>query len=184
MKVFLFHCWGGDGRSCWSGWLADKLRARGIEVIAPDFPNSSEPKLDEWLDRVRSHVTKFDAKDNWVLVGHSLGCPSILHLLERFDKSERVKAVFLVSGSSEDIGIPQLTNFFADGFDWEKIKQKSSKFVVINSDNDPFVPLDEGECLANLVNGEFLVEPGAGHINEGSGFTKYERLLKLILEFG
>ena len=45
MKLFLLHCWGGDGRSCWSGWIADRLREKGIEVIAPDFPDPSTPDL-------------------------------------------------------------------------------------------------------------------------------------------
>jgi hypothetical protein len=182
MKIFLFHCWGGNGRSCWSGWLADQLivLSPGSRVLLPDFPNTSNPELEEWLATTRKPVPRFEPKDDWVLVGHSLGCPTILRLLESFDDSERVKAVVLVAGFAKDLGISEIRNFVNRDFDWKKIRKKAKKFIVINSDNDPFIELSEGERMAKLLGAEFIVEHDAGHINEGSGFTKYPRLLKLL----
>ena len=182
MKVFLLHCWGGDGRSCWSGWTADNLRAKGIEVIAPDFPNPSTPHLEEWLATIRSQIKNFDGE--WVLVGHSLGCPTILRLLESFDKNEKIKCAIFVAGFAQDLGIPEIKNFVDKDFNWEKIKSKCGKFVVINSDTDPFIQLSEGERYAKLLGAEFLVERNGGHINEGSGYTKYPRLLDIIEKLG
>ncbi len=178
MKVFIFHCWGGDSRSCWRGWLADKLREKGIEVVAPDFPDSINPSLEKWLAVVRKQVKEFDG--DWILIGHSLGCPTILRLLETFGEKEKVKAAVLVAAFAKDLGIPEIRDFVSMDFNWEKIKRKCNWFVVINSDNDPFIELSEGERVAKLLEAEFIVERGAGHINEGSGFTKYERLLELI----
>jgi predicted alpha/beta hydrolase family esterase len=51
---------------------------------------------------------------------------------------------------------------------------------VVNSDNDPFIQLGEGERVADHLGAEFIVEHGGGHINEGSGYKKYERLLEII----
>jgi hypothetical protein len=178
MKLFLLHCWGGDGRSCWSGWIADKMREKSIEVISPDFPNSSTPHIEEWLAAIRSKVEKFD--EEWVLVGHSLGCPTILRLLERFDKGEKIGTAIFVAGFAKDLLIPEIQNFVYKDFDWEKIKNGATRFIVINSDNDPFIELSEGERLAKLLGAEFMVEHKGGHINEGSGFTKYDRLLTLL----
>ncbi|MBI5227199.1 alpha/beta fold hydrolase [Candidatus Micrarchaeota archaeon] len=180
MKVFLFHCWGGDGRSCWSGWLADELRAKGIEVIAPDFPERANPHIEDWLTEVRNKVKTFDPKDEWILIGHSLGCPTILRLLETFTEKEKVKGIILVAGFAKDLMIPELQNFVYKPFDWEKIKSKAKKVFVINSDNDPFIELSEGERLAKMLGCEMTLEPKAGHINEGSGFKKYDRLLQII----
>ncbi|MBU0532329.1 alpha/beta hydrolase [Candidatus Micrarchaeota archaeon] len=177
MKAFIFHCWGGDSRACWRGWLADELRNRNYEVVAPNFPNTMEPKLEEWLDETRSHVKKFN--EEWVLIAHSLGCPTILHLLETFN-DEKVKAVILVAGFAIDLGIPEIANFTDQDFNWEKIKKGSNKFIVINSDNDPFIELEEGKRMAKLLGAEFIVEHNGGHINEGSGFTKYPKLLELM----
>ncbi|MEW6748439.1 MAG: alpha/beta fold hydrolase [Candidatus Micrarchaeota archaeon] len=180
MKVFLFHCWGGDGRSCWSGWLQDELRVSGLEVLSPDFPETQNPELSDWLATVRKHVPKFEARAGWVFAGHSLGCPTILRLLESFGSDEQAELVILVAGFAKDLGIPQIRNFVEKDFDWEKIRSKAKRFVVINSDNDPYIQLEEGERLAKLLNTELITEHGAGHINEGSGFTRYPRVLEII----
>jgi len=182
MKFFLFHCWGGDGRSCWSGWLADTLRARGHEVFSPDFPDTNEPRPERWLSKARETIPRFDPKDEWVLIGHSLGCPTILRLLESFDQSERVKGVILVAGFAKDLGIPAINDFVKHPFGWKKIRARAEKFVIINSDDDPYIELKEGERLSKQLSAKLIVEHGAGHINEGSGFTNYPRLLGIISE--
>jgi len=182
MNIFLFHCWGGNGRSCWSGWIADQLIVSSLKsrVLLPDFPETQNPRLEKWLAVTRKLVPRFEPKDEWVLVGHSLGCPTILRLLEKLDESERIACVILVAGFAKDLGINEIRNFVEEDFNWKKIKKKAKKFIVINSDNDPFIELSEGERMAKLLGADFIVEHDAGHINEGSGFTKYERLLKLL----
>jgi len=178
MKLFIFHCWGGDSRGCWRGWLADKFREEGVEVANPDFPNTNNPKLVEWLNETRAIIPEFNSE--WVLVAHSLGCPTILRLLETFNDSEKVGTVILVAAFAKDLGIPEIANFVDSEFDWEKIKKSADKFIVINSDDDPFIDLSEGERLAKLLDAELIVEHGGGHINEGCGYTKYEKLVDII----
>ncbi len=182
MNFFLFHCWGGNGRSCWSGYIADEMTKAGARVLAPTFPNTDEPVLGEWLAETRKLVPRFAPKDEWVLISHSLGGPAILRLLESFGDGEKVKAVILVAGFAKDLGIPQIRNFVEKEFDWEKIRRGAERFIVISSDNDPFIPLSEGERMAKHLGPdcEFIVERGAGHINEGAGFTSYPRLLDLM----
>lgn len=76
--------------------------------------------------------------------------------------------------------MPPIRNFVEHDFNWEKIRAGAGKFIVVNSDNDPFIDLDEGKRLAGLLNAELIVERGAGHLNEGSGFTEYPRLLDIV----
>ncbi|MEW6035566.1 MAG: alpha/beta fold hydrolase [Candidatus Micrarchaeota archaeon] len=180
MKFFLFHCWGGDGRSCWSGWLQDELRVLGYEVLSPDFPETQNPKLEAWLATARSIVPEFRPEDGWVLISHSLGGPAILRLLESFGPGEKAKAVIMVAGFAKDLGIREIRNFVDRDFDWKRIREKADKFIVISSDNDPYIELSEGQRMAKLLNAKLITEPGAGHINEGAGFTKYERLMEII----
>jgi predicted alpha/beta hydrolase family esterase len=186
MKFFLFHCWGGTSKSCWSGWLEGVLRSigsdgfGGFEVLNPDFPDTDNPKLEKWLAKARKTNKKFAPEEEWVLIGHSLGCPAILRLLETFDKTEKAKAVILVAGFAKDLNIPEIRNFVDRDFDWKKIRDSAEKFIVISSDNDPYIPLPEGERMAKLLGAEFIIEHNAGHINEGQGFDRYERLLGII----
>lgn len=182
MKIFLFHCWGGDGNSCWSGWLSNILTKLGTQVISPDFPNSSDPNLKEWLDAISKNTNFQEFDSDWILAGHSLGCPTILRVLERLEEGKKVKAAILVAGFAKDIGIPQLKSFIDTPFDWNKIRKSAEKIIVINSDDDPFIELSEGKRMADLLGAEFIIEHNAGHINEGSGFGPYPRLLRIIQE--
>jgi len=43
-------------------------------------------------------------------------------------------------GSASNAG--ELSSFFANIIDWEKIKKQAKRFVAIHSDNDPWVPLE------------------------------------------
>jgi len=134
--------------------------------------------LEEWLAEARRHVKDFN--DDWVLIGHSLGCPAILRLLETFGQEERVGAAILVAGFAKDLEIPQIRNFVESKFDWPKIRKSCRRFVVINSDNDPYIRLDEGQRLAESVGADLIVEHGGGHINEGSGYSSYPLLIKIL----
>lgn len=181
MKVLILHCWGGNARGCWRGWLADGLRKNGVEVVNPELPDTNTPRLDEWLGTIRKRIKKFD--EDWILVGHSLGCPTILRLLESFGKEEMIHTAILVAAFAKKLaGYPPLDNFVEAPFDWKKIKTKAKRFVVINSDNDPFIELSEAERVTGLLGTELVVERNGGHMNEGGGWAKYERVLKLICE--
>ncbi len=182
MNILILHCWGGDARGCWRGWLADRLREKGHIVVVPDLPDTMRPHLVAWLKEIRKHVKKFD--DSWILVGHSLGCPTILRLLESFGAGEKIRAAFMVAAYADKFpGSEVIDNFVEGEFDWKKIKRGSGKFIIINSDNDPFINLSEGKRVAKLTGAEFIVERNSGHINAGAGWLKYERLLGLVLSF-
>lgn len=180
MKAIIVHGWGADSGSNWFPWLKRELEKLGIETVCPDMPDPHYPMKQEWMDELRTIVPSFAEKDEIILIGHSLGGPAILRLLETFGKGEKARAAILVSGFTGDIGIPQILNFTEGAFDFAKIKKAASEFYIINSDNDPYVPISEGEHLAIELGTRLIVEPGAGHINSGDGYLRYGRLLKLI----
>jgi len=145
----------------------------------PDFPNTNFPKLFEWL---KFFEKNFSLRKDTILVGHSLGAPFILRLLERLPEGQKIGACFLVSGFERPLGFPETENFVDKPFDWEKIRQSCEKFVVIHSDNDPYVPLAIGKDLAKSLNVKLIIEHAAGHINAPGGFLSYPRLLNMILK--
>ena len=62
----------------------------------------------------------------------------------------------------------------------KKIRNNCKKFYVINSDNDPYVPLEKGQQLADNLNTKLIVIKNAGHINAEFGYTKFQQLLEYI----
>lgn len=179
MKALIVHGWGADCSGNWFPWLKKELEKLGIRTFCPSLPNMHLPKKEEWIKALRAQ-TGFLEKENVVLVGHSLGCPAILRLLESFKEGEKARAAILVSGFAHDIGIPETSNFTENGFDFGKIKSACGEFFVINSDNDPYVPIEEGKFLAKTLNTKLITEKGAGHINMGDGYLEYKRVLELI----
>ena len=177
MKALIVHGWGADSSSNWFPWLKTELEKSGIETFCPDLPNTQNPVKEDWIETLRAQA---EFKGDIILIGHSLGCPAILRLLESFEKGENARAAILVSGFAHDIGIPQIREFTKDGFDFAKIRSACDEFSVINSDNDPLVPLEEGGFLAKALGTGLIVEHGAGHINAGDGHLEYRRVLEIM----
>ena len=178
VNLFIIHGITGSSQENWFPWLKGKLELLGVNVIIPDFPNPDNPKLFEWLDHFKQYHSYFD--ENSIVVGHSLGTPFLLSLLEK----HRVKAAFFVAGFSS---LPnnqfkdKMSNFIKD-FDWKKIKENCEIFYVFHSDNDPYVSIDKAEELKEKLQAELTIVPNAGHFNTAAGYDKFELLLKKIKE--
>jgi len=71
-------------------------------------------------------------------------------------------------------------SFIDKKFDWEKIRRNCKKFYVINSKDDPYVPLERGGELADNLETNLIVLENAGHINSEVGYIKFDLLLGKI----
>lgn len=175
IKVLIIHGLGGNSRENWFPWLKRKLELEKIEVVIPNLPDSDNPKQEEWLNVVEEFVD-FDKK--MILIGHSLGSVTILRFLERTNR--RIEAAILVAGACRPIGIKETENFLEGGFNWKKIKRNARIFVVYHSDNDPYIPLEQGVEIAQKLGVRLNFIKGAGHFNKASGFTEFDHLLKTV----
>lgn len=209
-RAYIFHGWEATNESNWFPWLAQELRKKEFEVTAPNFPNTANPQLDEWLDFIGSRAplarpenislprqAKGLQLQNSILIGHSLGTPFILRLLEKFASenlehmsggemikpvyTDRVKAAFLVSAFDRSLGFPEIDNFVEKPFNWQKIKNACEKFYIFQGENDPYIPLWIAEEMAKKLDAELIVEPNGDHLNAPAGFLEYPRLLEKIL---
>lgn len=52
---------------------------------------------------------------------------------------------------------------------------------MIVSDNDPWVNMDEAQDIATQIGAEFTTIHDAGHINDDSGYGKWELIEKLVM---
>ncbi len=179
-RVFIIHGWEGTPESNWFPWLKEQLESRGFEPIVPIMPNTNNPVSSEWLAYLKKVVGKADR--NTYLIGHSLGVIAILKFLESIPPEQKIGGAVLVAGFSESLGIPETESFFTESLDHEKVKESAGKFIAINSDNDPYVPLKKGEILRDKLGAEFIVVPKGSHLNEGAGFTKLPIVLESILK--
>ncbi|MBI4018604.1 MAG: alpha/beta hydrolase [Candidatus Aenigmarchaeota archaeon] len=180
--AFLIHGWQSEPYSGWRPWLKAELEKLGWKVIVPAMPNPDYPKQEEWVGHIRHLVNMLGGPGgNFYFVGHSLGCPTVLRYIESLGDGQKVGGAVLVAGVVEYNEIAELENFFLEPFDWTKIKSGCRKFVAINSDNDPYIPLEHGQILKEELDAELVVLPKQGHFSSSEGFTELPAALEALL---
>src|SRR4030042_3019801 len=179
-RVFIIHGWEGSPDSNWFPWLKKELEEKSSKVFVPQMPNADHPKMDAWLAHLRKIVGKPD--ENTYFVGHSLGVTAILRYLESLETEEKISGAILVAGVAKSIGIKELENFFINPFDYEKIKKAAKNIIVVNSDNDPYVPFAHRETLRDKLGAELIIIPNGEHLNAGNGLFEFPLVFGEILK--
>jgi serine hydrolase len=169
-RVIIVHGYGGHPNKNWFPWLQSALETSGVEVLVPHMPNAQSPQLQEWLPYLQQIVNKPDSET--YLIGHSLGCITILKYLESLEDTIQIGGAILVAGFAEPIALEKLHNFFVSELDDTKIHKVAKNIVIINSDTDEYVPLWQGKRMAERFDGKLIVLKNAGHINVAAGFTE------------
>lgn len=183
MKIILLHGTDGDENSNWIPWMKVQLEKRGHEVFAPSMPDSAEPNGEKWVGYVLEKVP-FELDEETVVVGHSAGAALIPMLLQKMPEGARVGRAILVSGFHDTLGWDKLKNLFNIVVDYDRVKQKAEEFVLLHSDNDPYVELAQAEWLAEKLEGKLRVIKGQGHFNLGFSpkYKEFPKLLAVILK--
>lgn len=184
-RAFLIHGWEGSPDHGWFPWLKMKLEKEGFDVVAPAMPDPAKPRLSEWVPILAGLVRKPD--ESCFFVGHSLGCITILRFLESLPIGQKVGGVVLVAGFGTDLTYQgyqgELSNFFETPLNWNKIRANCQKFVVVQSDNDEWVPARYGQFLSTQLQTEMILMPSMKHFSGDDGITQLPIALESILNF-
>ena len=179
-RLVIVHGWEGSPEEGWFPWLKAEMEKRGWEVSVPALPNSAEPEQARWLPYLQMIVGKVDK--NTFMVGHSLGCITILRFLERLPKEEFIGGAILVAGFDNPLKYKELKNFFQEVISWDRIKKDCKKFVTIHSEDDPEVPLENGLRFERNLRAKRIVVNGLKHFSGGDGVTSVPIILQELLE--
>jgi len=175
-QLGLFHGSGGNGDVFWLPYLKNHFEAEGWEVINPDFPNSDKPLLAPWVSTAQE---SFVMNSETVLVGHSLGCPLIMSLLQRSDV--KIDKAILVAGLYDNT---RFDHPFLEEYDWEMIKKNCKQFVFIHSTNDPWdCDEQEADLAFGNLGGTKIIRENQGHFGSTTKKQEYPEfplLIKLI----
>lgn len=162
-RAIIVHCWEGTPEYCWYPWVKKELEAKGFEVIVPAFPDTDAPELSAWLPTLQEVIGTPD--EDLYLIGHSVGCITIMRYLESLPVDTKIGGVVMVASFTEPLGFDELKNFFTTEIDFEKIKASAKRFVDIYSDNDPFVPVQFAKQLEQKLGAEIILKPGMKHFS-------------------
>jgi predicted alpha/beta hydrolase family esterase len=183
-RAIIVHGWAGNPQEGWFPWLKAKLIERGFAVQVPQMPDAEIPKIEPWVAHLKDTVG-LPTVDT-ILIGHSIGCQTIIRYLETLAADEQVGPCFLVApflelleiGEDEEHAIaePWLTT----PLDYKKIQAKTQKIVALFSDNDPFVPLGNVELFEQRLGAQTHIFPKKGHFSGENGIFEIPELLTLI----
>jgi len=186
-RAVIIHGWeGGAPEVGWLPWLARKLEQDGWAVQVPAMPDTMHPEMEAWVGKLSAAVGRPDQET--YLVGHSLGCATILRYLERLGGGEAAGGAVLVAGFASDLAAPgyagQLASFFTTPLQWDAIKRHCKQFVAIHSDNDRWVAVEQMTTFKRELGAEGLLLHNMGHFSDDDGFTElpvvYERLMAMV----
>jgi predicted alpha/beta hydrolase family esterase len=79
-RVILVHGWGGYPEEGWFPSFKKELEKEGYKVSVPAMSHPENPTIDDWVGHLAKVIGKPD--ENTFLVGHSIGCQTILRYLE------------------------------------------------------------------------------------------------------
>lgn len=183
-RAFLIHGWEGYPQEGWRPWLKKELEQRDFEVIVPAMPDTVTPIMGKWVPYLSEIIG--NPNEQTFLVGHSLGCVTILRYLETLKDDQIVGGAILVAGFGHDLEYEEykgeLSSFFKTTLDWEKIRKHCKKFVAIHSEDDPWVSVKHNKLFQEKLSAKSIIQQGMKHYSGGDGITELPIVLSELLE--
>jgi len=183
MNILIIHGWGATAKSDWFPFVKNKLTKKEYNVDIPLMPNTDKPKINKWVGKLK----KLNPTKNTIIVGHSVGCQTILRYLEKenkiFNKIILVAPWVTIKEENADEDEPwEIAKPWAETpIDFNKIKNKSKKFIIIYSENDIYGVKKDIFDLKDKLNAKIVNLGKKGHICQEDGITQLPELIKEIV---
>jgi len=170
-RVVVIHGYGASPENHWFPWLSDELASAGVPVSVAQMPEEIPAAAGKWDEAVKSAVGNVDSET--FLVGHSLGCITILRYLAGLPEPWALGGLILVAGFAGKLAaIPELDAFWENEVQLDGVVGNIRHRLVIHSDNDPTVPPAASAELASRLNAQVHVVPGAKHFLDADGMVE------------
>lgn len=182
-RAIIVHGWSGSPEANWLPWLKAELEKDGFVVEVPAMPDADHPAIDVWVAKLGETVGHVEPET--YLIGHSIGCQTILRYLSGLNGAAQITKTILVApwiglvnlGDDEEWAVAK--PWLETPIDFAAARSHCENFGLIFSDNDPFVPLEKNQTTlqAELEAREAVVLHDQDHILG----AELPEALKLIL---
>jgi hypothetical protein len=180
--LFIVPRWAGRPDTDYYSWLEAQVREarQGITSVRTlAMPNPSQPTIDGWvgvLDRVLGPTPS----PNTLLMGHSVGCQTVIRYLATLPPGQVIEGALLVA-AWWDVDKPweSIIPWIETPVDLARVRAAARRFVVLMSDNDPFTADHERNrrLWEERLGAEVVLAPGARHFNNPREPAVLETLL-------
>lgn len=153
----------------WQRRLVTALRAEGELAVYPALPDTDDPHLEAWVEAVRTELDLLAHADEQVVVAHSLGAVTWLHVALR-GVERPVDRVLLVAPPSPSRTAEALPRFVLPALDGAAVRAAARDTLLVGSDADPWCPEGVGPAYAAPLGLRHVVVPGGKHFALDDGF--------------
>ncbi len=185
-RIIIVHRWDGNAESDWYPWLRLELEKLGFEVIIPTMPDTSVPVIENWVHALAEAVGTSHEKT--YLIGHSIGCQTILRFLDRFELRGNIGGAIFVAGwfGLDNLESPEVATiaepWLKTPIDLAKVRDALTRSSLLISDNDPYGCFELNKQKFAALNSEIITLPGAGHFTKDEGYTKCQPILDELIK--
>lgn len=186
-RVLIIHGWGNERPvGHWHRLLATHLRRQGHIIAYPQLPETQLPSLDKWLAVLKVELDMLnEAGDGELIVlAHSLGCLTWLHVAQSGFLQEKASRVLLVAAADPDL-CGEVPSFQID-LNSPQVKAAAHSAalstLLVGSDSDPWQPRGVAETFAQPLDFPFVVIPGAGHFAIEEGWTPWAGVINWVTD--
>jgi predicted alpha/beta hydrolase family esterase len=184
VRVFIVHGYTAAPDRHWFPWLKTRMEtAHAATVHIPAMPDPDTPCPKAWHRHLQTLIGTAD--DQTYIIGHSLGCATVLRYAAGLEADTKLGGIILVAGFNAPLPtIPALDSFMAEPVNLQAVIQASPQRAVILSDDDALVPPQFTADLATALDVAADIVPNGGHFRGDDGFRTfplvYERLQGFI----
>lgn len=180
--LFIVPRWAGRPDTDFYLWLESQVREtrQGITSVRTlDMPNPAQPTIEAWVGAL-SRTVGPAPEPSTLLMGHSVGCQTVIRYLATLPPGHAVDGVLLVAGWW-DVDQPwgSIVPWIETPVDLARVRAAARRFVVLQSDNDPFTAdhARNRRLWEERLGAEVITAPGARHFNNPREPAVLETLL-------
>jgi predicted alpha/beta hydrolase family esterase len=156
----------------WAPWLKTELEKLGFETFFETMPDSIIARSEYWLPFLKEHV---QAGPNDIIVGWSSGAVAAM----RYAENNVILGSVLVSPYYTDLNdeLEKESGYYISPWRWDRIKNNQRKIALIYGDDDPYIPQEEFDFIAQQL------DPSKIKVHEGKHFVErgtFPELLEYI----
>ena len=178
-RVLIVHGYAAAPDAHWFPWLRDSLDTADVDATVVALPTPDAPEAAAWKDAVVDVIGVPDVR-TWV-VAHSLGGITVLRALAALTEPWQLGGLVLVSGFTGALkSLPVLDEYLSTDVDAERIAKNIGVRAMVRSDADAFVPAAASDELAQRLDAELHIQPGAGHFLTEDGVSDLPIVLDLL----
>ena len=187
-RVLIIHGWTNKRPvGHWQRRLAAALRSQGHVVSYPQLPNTDNPQLEDWLEVVDAELAQLaevSGRENeeLIVVAHSLGCVTWMHVALRENQPEIASRLLLVA-PPERAPISPVPSFLVNQDDAtlaEALLKSTRSVVLVGSDSDPWQPSGIQAGVGDKLGLGAVIVHGAKHFSTLDGFSQWQGVIDWV----